>query len=84
MNELVQIVQQKSGLSEAQAVEIVKAVVEFVKTKLPAGLASHVDGLVGDLGGAATPAAVETASPDGGAAGMLSSAIGNMFGKKEA
>ena len=45
MNELVQIVQQKSGLSEAQSVEIVKAVVEFVKTKLPAGLASHVDGL---------------------------------------
>jgi hypothetical protein len=85
MNELVQIVQQKSGLSEAQAVEIVKAVVEFVKTKLPAGLASHVDGLVGDLGGGATtPAAVETASTDAGATGMLSSVIGNIFGKKEA
>ena len=84
MNELVQIVQQKSGLSEAQAVEIVKAVVEFVKTKLPAGLASHVDGLVGDLGGATTPAAVETASTDAGATGMLSSVIGNIFGKKEA
>ena len=84
MNELVQIVQQKSGLSEAQSVEIVKAVVEFVKTKLPAGLASHVDGLVGDMGGATTPAAAETASTDAGATGMLSSVIGNIFGKKEA
>ncbi len=82
MNELVQIVQQKSGLSEEQSVEIVRAVVEFVKTKLPAGLASHVDGLVGDLGGTAAPAATETASADAG--GMLSSVIGNIFGKKEA
>jgi hypothetical protein len=83
MNELVQIVQQKSGLGEAQSVEIVRAVVEFVKTKLPAGLASHVDGLVGDLGGGTTPAATETASADAGAGGMLSSVL-NMFGKKEA
>lgn len=88
MNELVQIVQQKSGLSEEHSVEIVRAVVEFVKTKLPAGLASHVDGLVGDLGGAAAPAgtevaaATEPASTDAG--GMLSSVIGNIFGKKEA
>ena len=81
MNELVQIVQQKSGLSEEQSIDIVKAVVAFVKTKLPPGLASHVDGLVGDLGGAA-PAATETASTD--ASGMLSSVIGNIFGKKEA
>ena len=81
MNELVQIVQQKSGLSEEQSIEIVNAVVAFVKTKLPAGLASHVDGLVGDLGGAA-PAATATAGTD--ASGMLSSVIGNMFGKKEA
>ena len=84
MNELVQIVQQKSGLSEAQSVEIVKAVVEFVKTNLPAGLASHVDGLVGDLGGATTPAAVRNSKYGCGRGGMLSSVIGNMFGKKEA
>jgi hypothetical protein len=86
MNELVQIVQQKSGLSEEQSVDIVRAVVEFVKTKLPAGLASHVDGLVGDLGGAApagtAAAPAETASTEAG--GMLSSVIGNIFGKKEA
>jgi hypothetical protein len=82
----VQIVQQKSGLSEEQSVEIVRAVVTYVKTKLPAGLASHVDGLVGDLGGTA-PGGTEVAAagPAGtDAGGMLSSAIGNIFGKKEA
>ena len=73
------------GSVRSKVVEIVRAVVEFVKTKLPAGLASHVDGLVGDLGGGTgrtAPAAAETASADAG--GMLSSVIGNIFGKKEA
>jgi hypothetical protein len=86
MNELVQIVQQKSGLSEEQSVEIVKSVIEFVKGKLPAALASHVDGLVGDLGGTAAGAApTETASAETGAVGMLSSVVSGLFGgKKEA
>lgn len=81
MNELVQIVQQKSGLSEEHSVDIVKAVIEYVKGKLPEALRSHVDGLVGPLDGSATtPASTET-----GAAGMLSSVMGGIFGgKKEA
>jgi len=85
MNELVQIVQQKSGLSEEQSISIVKAVVEFVKGKLPESLASHVDGLVGDLGGGEAAAASAPAATESGAAGMLSSVVSGLFGgKKEA
>lgn len=83
MNELVQIVQQKSGLSEEQSVAVVHAVIEFVKGKLPEGLASHVDGLVGNLDGSAPAAAATTA--ESGAGGLLASVVGGLFsGKKEA
>lgn len=82
MNELVQLVQQKSGLSEEKSIEVVRAVVEFVKGRLPAAFASHVDSLVGDLGdnasGTETAAASEPA-----AGGMLSSVMGNIFGGKK-
>ncbi|HVJ09431.1 MAG TPA: hypothetical protein VM554_13715 [Acidisarcina sp.] len=82
MNELVQIVQQKSGLSEEQSTEIVRAIVGYVKGKLPEALASHVDSLVGDLGTSGTEAA---AAPESGAASLLSSVVGGLFGgKKEA
>jgi hypothetical protein len=84
MNELVQIVQQKSGLSEEQCVEIVRAIVTFVKGKLPEALASHVDSLVGDLGTGAPAAAAAATPTDEGAGGLLSSVMGGIFGKKEA
>ena len=85
MNELVQIVQEKSGLSEEQCVSIVKSVVEYVKGKLPESLASSVDGLVGDLGGGEAAAASAPAATESGAAGMLSSVVSGLFGgKKEA
>jgi hypothetical protein len=75
-NELVAIVQQRTGLSEEISIDVVKAVIEFVKAKLPEPLAAHVDALVGPLDGSAPPSG-EAA----GAAGMLDM-LGGLFGKK--
>ena len=47
MNELVQLVQQKTGLSQDMAEKVVDTVVGFIKTKLPGPLASGLDDLMG-------------------------------------
>lgn len=54
MDELIKLVQQKTGISEQQAQTAVKTVIDFVKSKLPPQLASQVDGVISgktDLGG---------------------------------
>jgi hypothetical protein len=43
MDELIKLVTQKTGISEAQAKTAVETVVTFLKQKLPAPLASQVD-----------------------------------------
>lgn len=44
MEELVKLVMQKTGISEEQARGAVNTVITFLKSKLPAPLASQVDG----------------------------------------
>ncbi|HFC11210.1 MAG TPA: hypothetical protein ENJ56_00095 [Anaerolineae bacterium] len=66
MDELVKIISEKAGISESQAQMAAGAAIEFIKDKLPAPIASQVDGLLGGEGG--------------GAAGMLGK-LGGMFGK---
>ena len=57
MDELIELVVKKTGISEAQARQAVEVVVEFIKDKLPDPIAGHVDsvleggGLSGALGG---------------------------------
>jgi hypothetical protein len=46
MEELVKLVVQKTGISEAQAKTAVETVIGFLKTKLPAPLAGQIDGLL--------------------------------------
>lgn len=43
MDELVALVQEKTGLGEAQARQAVETVIGFLKQKLPAPLAKQVD-----------------------------------------
>lgn len=43
MDELIKLVVQKTGISEAQARTAVATVVDFIKGKLPAPIASQVD-----------------------------------------
>ena len=46
MNELVQIVQQKTGLSPDMAQRVVDTIVGYLKTKLPEPMAAGLDSLL--------------------------------------
>ncbi len=51
MDELIKLVQEKTGISEQQARDAVQTVLGFVKERLPEPLGSQLEGLIG--GGAA-------------------------------
>jgi hypothetical protein len=46
MDELIKLVVKKTGISEQQAKTAVETVINFIKQKLPAPLASQIDGLL--------------------------------------
>jgi len=46
MDELVKLVAQKTGLSQDQARTATQVVVDFLKSKLPAPVASQIDGVL--------------------------------------
>ncbi len=68
MQEIVKLVSEKTGLPEAQAKLAVETVVSFLKTKLPAPLASQLDSAIAGGG-----------MPD---LGSLASGLGGLLGKK--
>lgn len=68
MNDIIQRLVDKSGLSEEQAASAVQTVVGFIKEKLPAPIAAQVESIVGGAGG-------------GEAMSSIGSAVGGMFGK---
>jgi hypothetical protein len=71
MNEIIAIITQKTGISEAHARTAVDAVVGYLKTKLPLPIASQIEGLIsGGAGGAAS------------SLGDLAGDLGGLFGKK--
>jgi len=47
MDELVKLVTKKTGLPEVQARQAVEIVVNYLKGKLPAPIASQIDGILG-------------------------------------
>ena len=51
MDELVQLVQQKTGIDASQAQGAVETVLSFLKEKLPEPMASQLEGLVSGAGG---------------------------------
>jgi nucleoid DNA-binding protein len=77
VNELVQLVQQRTGLSQDVAQTVVNTVMEHLKSRLPAGMSAGLDQLMGG-----------TASADASSKGsMLETAetmISGMMGSKEA
>ena len=73
MEELVQLVSQKTGLSAEHARTAVTTVVGYLKTKLPAPIAAQVDGVLSGGGGLGNMM---------GQAGDIAKGIGDMFGKK--
>jgi nucleoid DNA-binding protein len=50
MDELVKLVAQKTGISQEHARLAVTTVLDFIKEKAPAPLASQIDGLVSGKG----------------------------------
>ena len=67
MNEIIQRLIARTGLSEEQSASAVQTIAGFLKEKLPAPLASQVDAVL--AGGDASPV------------GALGSAAGALFGK---
>ncbi len=65
MDELVNAISEKAGISNEQATKAAEVAIGFIKDKLPAPIAGQIDGLLGGEGG--------------GAAGMLGK-IGGMLG----
>ena len=53
MEELIKMVTQKVGISEAQAKSAVETVVSFLKDKMPAGIGSQVESFIGGNAGSA-------------------------------
>lgn len=71
MNEMIQRLIEKTGLSEEQASAAATTVLGFLKEKLPGPVASQIDSLMAGGGGI------------GEKLGGLGGSIGGMFGKKE-
>ena len=69
MDELINLIVKKTGLSEEQAREVVNTVIEFIKGKLPGPIAGQLDSLMSGQGG--------------GVLGTITGALGGLFGKKE-
>ncbi len=74
MDELISNVTQKTGLSPEQAKSAVESVLEYLRTRLPAPIADHLNSMMS--GGTAV---TESGS---GILGSAASAIGNVFGKE--
>jgi hypothetical protein len=71
MDELINQVAQRTGLAPDKARTAVDTVLGFLKTRLPAPIASQLDAAVSGQGGAV-----------GGGLGGAADALGGMFGKK--
>jgi hypothetical protein len=83
MNEFMQIVQQKTGLSPEMAQKVIETITGYLKTKLQEPMAAGLDSLL-STGSAGTEAASDAAAGAGGimekAKSMVagvSSALGN-------
>lgn len=74
MNELLQLVMEKTGLSEDIAKTVIEIVVNFIKDKMPGPIASQLDGL---LQGGEMPDMTDMLSQgSGGIGGFLSGLFG--------
>ncbi|HEX8514625.1 MAG TPA: hypothetical protein VF868_00395 [Bacteroidia bacterium] len=68
MDQLIKMVTEKAGISEAQAKTAVESVVSFLKDKMPAGIGSQVETFVKGSG-------------SGGSSNSLGSAVSGIAGK---
>lgn len=69
MDELIKQVTAKAGISEDQARSAVNAVLDFVKTRLPAPIAGQIENAMGGKGGGIGGTLGDMASKAGGLLG---------------
>lgn len=74
MDEIVQILQDRAGLSPDQAQEVARAIVGVIKSKVPSEFQGIVDQYLGGGGG-------DAQAGSGGLGGLLGAAEG-LFGSK--
>jgi len=73
MNELINLIVQKTGISQENAQKAAQTAIDFLKSKLPAPIAGQVDAvLAGDMSGIA-----------GQAGEMLKGKLGGAFGEQK-
>jgi hypothetical protein len=70
MEQLIKVVTEKAGISEAQAKQSIEAVMGFLKDKMPAGIGSQVESFISG-----------NASSIGNVADGLKDKIGGLFNK---
>lgn len=74
MDELINLVVQKTGISQDDARKAVEVIVNTLKSKLPGPIASHLDSFIsGGLSGGASTLADEAGE-------MLKGKLGSLFG----
>lgn len=74
MDELINLVVQKTGISQEDARKAVEVIVNTLKSKLPGPIASHLDSFIsGGLSGGASTLADEAGE-------MLKGKLGSLFG----
>jgi uncharacterized protein (DUF2267 family) len=73
MDELITKITERTGLPPEQAKRAAEAVLEFLKARMPAPIASNLDSILS--GG------VKTAEAGGGMLGSATAKLGSMFGK---
>lgn len=66
MDELVNQVVQKTGISQDQARQAVQVVLGYVKNKVPGPVASQVDNVIGGQSGSSRPNPGDMGNPMGG------------------
>jgi hypothetical protein len=81
LNEIINKVVQKTGISEEHATAAVATVVDFLKSKLPAPLASQIEGFLnGNSGISGAVGGAKDAASD--VFGSAKDALGSFFNKK--
>ena len=76
MDELIRQVAERTGIGEDKARTAVETVVGFLKERLPAPIAGHLDSVIGGGAGAGGGALADQA-------GDVLGGLGGMFGKKD-
>lgn len=75
MDELVKQVSARTGISEDQARTAITTVIGFLKDKLPAPIAGHLDSVVGG-----SSSGSEGGGEGGGGLGDIASKVGGLLG----